>query len=91
MFNLATYQISLEVVYPVGVTEVRLCFMCKIAYNSLNVDQINPKSDTGIRLYTLNMCTKFQPDWSTILQSMQKEEKKLKKFCKIITREQLKY
>jgi len=30
----------LEAVQPVGMTEIRLCFMRKITYNSLNVDQI---------------------------------------------------
>jgi len=32
----------LEAVYPVGVTKVRFCFTRRIAYNSLNVDQIIP-------------------------------------------------
>ena len=31
-------------------TEVRLCFMHKIAYNSLNVEQIHPKIDASICL-----------------------------------------
>ena len=46
-----SYSLFLEVVYPVVLTEVRLCFMHKIACNSLNVDQIYPKIiDTGIHL-----------------------------------------
>ena len=36
--------------YPVGLTEVRLQFMHKIAYNSFNVDQIYPQIDAGICL-----------------------------------------
>ena len=41
MFNLATYfSLFPEAAYPIGVTEVWLCFMRKIAYNSLNFDQI---------------------------------------------------
>jgi len=47
MFNLATYLV-LKAVHPVGVTDVRLCFMHKIAYISLNVEQIYPKINTGI-------------------------------------------
>ena len=53
MFNLAMYtnfQLFLEAIYPVGVTEVPLSFVCKITYNSLNADQIYPKSDTGIHI-----------------------------------------
>ena len=38
MFNLATYRFS-----ALGITEIWLCFMRKIACNFLNVDQIYPK------------------------------------------------
>ena len=52
--------------------------MCKIAYNSLNVEQIHPKIDDGICLYTPNTCAKFQLVWSMhmqfLQQSVQKEE-----------------
>ena len=61
MFNLAVYWF-LVAVYSVGLTEVGLCIIRKIAYNSWNVEQIYPKIDTGICLYTPNMCTKFQQD-----------------------------
>ena len=55
MFNLqcsciSTFSLFLKAVYPVGVTEVWLCFMCKITYNSLDVDQIYQLFDTGICL-----------------------------------------
>ena len=55
-------------VYPVGMTEVQLRFMHKIAYNFLVVDQIYPKFDTGICLCTPNTCAEFQPDWSLHMQ-----------------------
>ena len=44
--------------------------MRKIAYtcNSFNVDQIYPKFDTGIDLYTPNTWAEFQPDHSTHVQ-----------------------
>ena len=54
MFNIGTYQFSAyslkQFTLYVGVTEVCLCFMHKIAYNSSNVEQIYPKIDAGICL-----------------------------------------
>jgi len=54
MFSLATYirifSLFFKVVYPVGVTEVRLYFMYKIAYTSLYVEQIYPQIDTSISI-----------------------------------------
>ena len=53
MFNLATYHffsLLIEAVYLVGMTKVQLYFMCKVTYNSNNVDQICPKFDIGIYL-----------------------------------------
>ena len=44
------FGLFLKAVYPVGVTEVCLCFKCKIAYISFNVDQIHLKIDAGICL-----------------------------------------
>jgi len=48
MFNLATYipifSLFFKVIYPVGEK------VHKIAYNSLNADQIFPKIDCGIYL-----------------------------------------
>ena len=44
------FSLFLEAVYSVGKTEVWLSFMCKITYNSLNVDQINSKFSLGICL-----------------------------------------
>jgi len=35
--------------------------MCIITYSTFIVDQIYPKFDTGISLYTPNTCVKFQP------------------------------
>ena len=32
----------LKAIYPVGIKEVRLCLMHKIAFNSSNVEQITP-------------------------------------------------
>ena len=44
------FSLFLEVVYPVGLTEVWLWFLRKIANNSFNGDQIYPKTDAGICL-----------------------------------------
>ena len=43
MFNLPIFGLFLEAVYPVA----QLCIMCKIAYNSLNVD---PKIESEVCL-----------------------------------------
>ena len=52
MFNLRSYipifSLFLEAVYPVSVTEFWFCLLHKIAYNSLNVDQIYPVIDPDI-------------------------------------------
>ena len=61
--------------------EFRLCFMHKIAYNSLNIDQIYPKVDSNFCLYTPNTYSEFQLDWrmytrviKIFLQSLQNDE-----------------
>ena len=81
------FSLFFEALYPVGVTEVRLCFMHKIAYNSFSVDQIYLKIDSGKCLYAPNTHSEFQPDWSMhtwFLQSVQSDkEEKLEFFTKL--------
>ena len=48
--NSATASLFIKVVYPVSVTEVRLCCIYKIDYNSLNDDKIYPKINSRIHL-----------------------------------------
>jgi len=57
MFSRSTpiFSLFLKAVYPVVMTEVQLCFMRKIAYNSFIFIGliIYPKFDTSVHLYTL--------------------------------------
>ena len=74
-----------EVVYSVGVTTNRSCFMQIIGHNSQTIHQICTKCDAMIRLWTPLLCAKFQGDQSThlrfiaIFASVQKHEKKTTK------------
>ena len=54
------FNLFLKEVYPVGLTKVLRCFLCKITHNSLNVDRIHSKFNTVIYLQIPNKCTKFQ-------------------------------
>ena len=69
MLNLAIqlpiFSLFLEAVYRVGLTEVQLWFIRKIAYKSFNIDHIYPKIDAGTCLKILNTCAKLQQDRST--------------------------
>ena len=51
----------LQVVYPVGVTDLRPYFTQIIGHNSVNVHRIPTKLGTEIRLNEPLKCAKFQP------------------------------
>ena len=62
---IAIFSSFLQVVYPVGVTDLRPYFTQIICHNSVNVHRISTKRGTEIRLNEPFKCAEFQPDPST--------------------------
>ena len=62
---ISIFNSFLQVVYPVGVTDLRPYFTHIIGNNTVNILRIRTKVGTEIRLNEPFKCAKFQPDWST--------------------------
>ena len=62
---IAIFSSFLQVVYPVGVTDLRPYFTQIIGHNSVKIYWIPTKFGTEIRLNEPFKCANFQPYWST--------------------------
>ena len=64
---IAIFNLFLQGVYPVGVTDLQPYFTQIISHNSVNVHRIPTKVGTKIHLNEPVKCAKFRPTWSMTL------------------------
>ena len=86
MVTPSTYQLFLQGIYPVGMTDLRPYFTHIIGHNSVNVHRIPTKVGTEIRLNEPFKCAKFQSAFvfyggfcEVCEMKMKKKTKKLKR------------